>query len=71
MLRGRQKETVVKELRVSSAAASGTFRFKAPYKKAGHGSTEDGINWMEGLIENKELHTVINESVAVFVHLYA
>ena len=35
-LRGRQNETFVKELCVASATASKTFRFKIPYKMAGH-----------------------------------
>jgi len=43
-LRGRQNETVVKELCVARAAASETFRFKPPYKMADHGPTEKGIN---------------------------
>ena len=30
-LRGRQNETVVKELRVASATAGENFRFKSPY----------------------------------------
>jgi len=36
-LRGSQNETFVKELSVSSAAASESFRFKGPYKMADHG----------------------------------
>jgi len=70
-LRGRQNETVVKELCVASAAASETFRFKPPYKMADHGSTENSINWIDGHIEYRELHTVLNEAVAGFAHLYA
>jgi stalled ribosome alternative rescue factor ArfA len=70
-LRGRQKETVVKELCVASATASDTFRFRSPNKMAGHGSSENGINWAEGHIEYKELHTVVTEAVAGFAHLYA
>jgi len=50
-LRGRQNETVVKELCVASAADSETFRFKPPYKMADHGSIENGINWIDGHIE--------------------
>ena len=52
-LSGRQNETVVKELCVASAVASETFRSKLPYKMANHGSTEDGINWIDGHIEYK------------------
>jgi len=70
-LRGRQKETVVKELCVASAIASETFRFKPPYKMADHGSIENGINWADVHIEHKELHTVLNEAVVCFAHLYA
>ena len=70
-LRGRQNETVVKELCVASANASETFRFKPPYKMADHGSTESGINWIDGHIEYRELHMVLNEAVTGFAHLYA
>jgi hypothetical protein len=70
-LRGRQNETIVKELRVARAAASETFRFKSPYKMADHGSSENGIKWADGYIEYKELHTVLNEAVACFALLYA
>jgi len=70
-LRGRQNETVVKELCVDSATASEMFRFKSPYKMAYHGSSENGINWAEGHIEYKELQTMITEAVAGFAHLYA
>jgi len=38
---------------------------------ADHGSIENGINWMDGHIEYKEFHTVLNEAVAGFSHLYA
>jgi len=70
-LRGRQNETVVKELCVASDAASETFRFKPHYKMADHGSIENGINWIDIHIEYRELHTVLNEAVAGFAHLYA
>jgi len=70
-LRGRQNETVFKELCVASARAPETFRFKPPYKVADHGSTENGINWIDGHIEYTELHMVLNEAVAGFAHLYA
>jgi len=70
-LRGRQNETVVKELCVASASASETFRFTPPYKMADHGPTEYGINWIDGHIEYRELHMVLNEAVAGFAHLYA
>ena len=62
---------VDKELCVASAIASETFRFKPPYKMADHVSLENGIYWSDGDIEYKELHTVLNEAVAGFVHLYA
>jgi len=66
-----QNETVVKELCVASAIASETFRFKPPYKKANHGAIDNGINWMDVHTEYKKLHTVLNEAVAGFAHLYA
>jgi len=50
ILKGRQNETVVKELCVASAITSVTFRFKPPYKMAEHGSIENGINWADGHI---------------------
>jgi len=70
-LRGRQKETVVKELCVVSANASETFQFKRPYKIADHGSSENGIQLADGHIEYKELPSVVTEAVAGFAHLYA
>ena len=38
---------------------------------ADHGSSENGINWADGHIVYNDLDTVITESVASFVHLYA
>ena len=71
LLRGRQNETVVKELCVASAAASETSRFKPLYKMDDQGSTGNGINWIDGHIDYRELHTVLNEAVIGFAHLYA
>ena len=71
VLRGRQHETVVNDLYVSSAAASEGFCFKPPYQMADHGSTMNGINWNDGYIDYRELHTVPNKTVAGFAHLYA
>jgi len=68
---GRHNETVVNELCVDSAIASETFRFIPPYKMHEHGSVENGFNWADGDIVYKELHTVLNEAVASFAHLYA
>jgi len=36
-----------------------------------HGSTENGINWIDGHVVYRELHTVINEAVVGFAHVYA
>ena len=69
-LRGRQNETVVKVFCMTSAAASETFRFKPPYKMADYGSIENGKKWIDGHIDYRELHTVLNEAVAGFGHLY-
>jgi len=55
LLRGRQKETVVKELCVESDAAYETFRFKPPNKMADHGSTANGIYWIDDHIDYREL----------------
>jgi len=38
---------------------------------ADHRSIENGINWADVHIEYTELHTVLNEAVAGFAHLYA
>ena len=70
-LRGRHNQTVDKELCVASAAAADKFRSMCPYKMAYHRSSENGLNWADGHIEYKELHTVLSESVAGFEHLYA
>jgi len=59
----RQNETVVKELCVARAAASETFRFKPPYRMADHGSKVNGLNWIDGHIEYRELHTVLKKAV--------
>jgi len=50
-LRGRQNETVDKELSVASTNAAENFRFKSPYKMADHGSSENGMNWADGHVE--------------------
>ena len=55
---------------MASATASETFRFKCTYKLADHGSSDNGINWADSHIEYRELHTVVNEAVAGFAHLY-
>jgi len=52
LMQGRENETVVNELIVASAAEM--FRFKSPYK-IDHGSSENGLNWVDGHIEYKEL----------------
>ena len=70
-LRDRQNETVVKELCKASSTASETFRFKSPYKMADHSSSGNGINWSDGHIQYKDLHTVVTEAVAGFAHLNA
>ena len=37
---------------------------------AEQGSVENGINCTDGHIEYKELHTVLNEAVVGFAHIY-
>ena len=56
---------------VASSTARETFRFKISYKMADHGSIENRINWADGHIQYKDLHTVVTESMAGFAHLYA
>jgi len=70
-LRGRQNETVLKQFVVGNAAESETFRFKSPYKMADHGSSGNSLNWADGHIEYKELHTVLTKALAGFAHHYA
>jgi len=70
-LRGRQNETVVKELCIVSATASETFRFNSPYKMANYGSYVNGIDWADVHVEYKDLHTVVSEAVAGLAHLNA
>jgi len=62
LLRGRQNETVVKELCVASAAVSETFRFKPPYKMADHGSSDIAINRIDDHIEDRELRVKTDPS---------
>jgi hypothetical protein len=38
---------------------------------ADHGSSENGINWVDGHTEYKDLHTVVTEALAGFSRLYA
>jgi len=37
---------------------------------ADHGSTGNGINFIDGNLEYRELQMVLNEAVADFAHLY-
>ena len=56
---------------MASAIASETFHFKPHYKMASQCLVENGINWADGHIEYKELHTVLIKAVAGFAHIYA
>ena len=38
---------------------------------ADHGSSENDINWADGHIVYKDLHTVVTKAVVGFAHLYA
>jgi len=38
---------------------------------ADYASSENGINWADGHIEYKDLHTLFTEALAGFSHLYA
>jgi len=71
ILRRRQNVTVVKERSVGSANAAEKFRFKSPYKMADHGSSEYGLNWADGDVGYKDLHTVLTEAVGGFAHFHA
>jgi len=68
--RGRQTETVVKVLCVDKDTASETFRFKGPYMSVDNGSSENGIHWADGHMENKELYSLVTVALAGFAHLY-
>ena len=37
---------------------------------ADHGSSVNGINWADGYIEYKDLHTLVTETVTGFANLY-
>jgi len=67
---GGQNETVVKELYVCSAAASETFSLKPPTKWRIR-LDRIGTYFIDGHRDHWELHTVHNEAVASFAHLYA
>jgi len=69
VLRELQIASIVKVPFQVSAAAFETFRFKSPYKKANHVLTEYGLNWSDGQIEYKYLHTDIIEVVVRFAHI--
>ena len=70
ILRGRQNETIVKELYVAIAALSETLRFKSPYEKKDHGSPGNGLNSTDVHIDYKESHKAITDAVAAFAHVY-
>jgi len=46
------------------------FHFKNPYKMVDHVQSETGLISFNGLIEYKELHTVVTEALVGFAHLY-
>jgi hypothetical protein len=69
-LRRRQNETVVKELCVASATASKTFRFKIPYKMAGHTLLRTAYIGPTGIYSTRNF-TRLSEAVTSFAHLYA
>jgi len=60
---------IVMERCVDSAVSSERFHFKPPYKMADHGSIENGTNWIDGHIEYRELHKILNKAVAGFAHI--
>jgi len=62
--RGRKFETVVNEP-AWPAAWRPRRSVSSPYKMAYHGSTENGINWNDGHIDYKGLHTVLKRPWSV------
>ena len=56
---------------VVGATVSVMFRFKNPYKMADHGSSHNGLNSADGLIDYKVLRTFIAEAVVSFANPYA
>ena len=71
ILSGQSKEPIVKELAVATKDVVQTFHFAPPYAMHAHGSDENGLNWADGNVPYKELHTVVSEAVANFPHVYA
>ena len=62
---------IVKELAlVANGGVIQTFLFKPPYPMHAHGSEENGLNWDDGHISYYLFHTVLNEVIAPFDHLY-
>ena len=66
-----QNDTVAKELSVAGRKVIETFQFQSPYAMWPNGSSEIGLNWVDGHIPYTQYSSVMNEAVAGFALLYA
>lgn len=72
-LTGSRSEIVVKELAVVGKNVLQTYHFKKPYNST-HKTLQNnttGMHWEDGYIDYSALHTILNEIVAGYTHLYA
>jgi len=70
LLRGRQKDIVVKELSVAVKRMVNSFRFRSPYSKTSYGSDGNGLNLENGHVAYHDVYMVLGEAVTGFAHLY-
>jgi hypothetical protein len=70
-LKGNREEVVVKELSLAANGVIQTCHFKSPYVMHLHGSSENGLNWDDGVIAYDQLFSVLSEAVAGYAHLYS
>jgi hypothetical protein len=69
-LKGRRDEIIVKELSIAAKDVIQTFHFQSPYEMEPHGSEASGLSMAHGHIPYYTLHTVVDEAVANYPHLY-
>jgi hypothetical protein len=69
-LKGRRDEIIVNELSIAAKDVIQTFHFQSPYEMEPHGSEASGLSWADGHIPYYTLHTVVDEAVANYPHLY-
>jgi len=69
-LRGRQKRRSSRNF-AWPAPPPPRRSLSSPLQDGGTGAKENGIYWIDGHIEYRELLTIFNEAAAGFAHLYA